>query len=129
MLAQGQSSSAKRGGLAEVSSGLIFLKKKKKRRKKKEINLKQHIMGKYFEERLKRNAFCIPSTVACGLHSFKNLIIKIIHQLMRKLRLCQVTSFSWEHTFIKIATFRKLKPRLLVSEVCVISPTEDKVAL
>src|SRR3712207_6315402 len=29
MLAQGQSSSAKRGGLAVVSSGLIFLKKKK----------------------------------------------------------------------------------------------------
>ena len=31
MLAQGQSSSAKRGGLAEVSSGVIFLKKKKKK--------------------------------------------------------------------------------------------------
>ena len=31
MLAQGQSSSAKRGGLAAVSSGLIFLKKKKKK--------------------------------------------------------------------------------------------------
>ena len=30
MLAQGQSSSAKRGGLATVSSRLIFLKKKKK---------------------------------------------------------------------------------------------------
>ena len=30
MLAQGQSSSAKRGGLAAVSSQLIFLKKKKK---------------------------------------------------------------------------------------------------
>ena len=31
MLAQGQSSSAKRGGMgADVSSGLIFLKKKKK---------------------------------------------------------------------------------------------------
>lgn len=29
MLAQGQSSSAKRGGLAAVSSGLIFLKKTK----------------------------------------------------------------------------------------------------
>ena len=29
MLAQGQSSSAKRGGLAVVSSGLIFLRKKK----------------------------------------------------------------------------------------------------
>ena len=35
MLAQGQSSSAKRGGLAvDVSSGLIFLKKKKKKKKK-----------------------------------------------------------------------------------------------
>ena len=33
MLAQGQSSSAKRGGLAVVSSGLIFLKKKKKKKK------------------------------------------------------------------------------------------------
>ena len=32
MLAQGQSSSAKRGGLAvDVSSGLIFLRKKKKK--------------------------------------------------------------------------------------------------
>ena len=30
MLAQGQSSSAKRGGLAAVSSGLIFLEKRKK---------------------------------------------------------------------------------------------------
>ena len=30
MLAQGQSSSAQRGGLAGVSSGLIFLKKKKR---------------------------------------------------------------------------------------------------
>ena len=29
MLAQGQSSSAKRGGLADVTSGLIFLGKKK----------------------------------------------------------------------------------------------------
>ena len=34
MLAQGQSSSAKRGGLAaDVSSGLIFLKKKNKQKK------------------------------------------------------------------------------------------------
>ena len=33
MLAQGQSSSAKRGGLAAVSSGLIFLQKKKKKKK------------------------------------------------------------------------------------------------
>ena len=33
MLAQGQCSSAKRGGLAVVSSGLVFLKKKKKKRK------------------------------------------------------------------------------------------------
>ena len=32
MLAQGQSSSAKRGGLAAVSSGLIFLKKQNKTR-------------------------------------------------------------------------------------------------
>ena len=31
MLAQGQSSSAKRGGLAVASSGLIFLKRKKKK--------------------------------------------------------------------------------------------------
>ena len=31
MLAQGQSSSAKRGGLVAVSSGLIFLKKQKQR--------------------------------------------------------------------------------------------------
>ena len=31
MLAQGQASSAKRGGLVAVSSGLIFLEKKKKR--------------------------------------------------------------------------------------------------
>ena len=30
MLAQGQSSSAKRGGLAAVSSGLVFLKQQKK---------------------------------------------------------------------------------------------------
>ena len=35
MLAQGQSSTAKRGGLAAVSSGLIFLKKKKELIKQK----------------------------------------------------------------------------------------------
>ena len=35
MLAQGQSSSAKRRGLAVVSSGLVFLKKEKKEEKKK----------------------------------------------------------------------------------------------
>ena len=34
MLAQGRSSSAKRGGLAAVSSGLIFLKKNKKKERK-----------------------------------------------------------------------------------------------
>ena len=36
MLAQGQASSAKRGGLSVVSSGLIFLKKKKKNHKQVE---------------------------------------------------------------------------------------------
>ena len=36
MLAQGQSSPAKRGGLAaDVSSGMVFLKKKKKKKKEK----------------------------------------------------------------------------------------------
>ena len=34
MLAQGRSSSAKRGGLAVFSSGLIFLKKQKKQKQK-----------------------------------------------------------------------------------------------
>ena len=34
MLAQGQASSAKRGGLAVVSSGLIFLRKKKEKKEK-----------------------------------------------------------------------------------------------
>ena len=34
MSAQGQASSAKRGGLAVVSSGLIFLKKKQKQKQK-----------------------------------------------------------------------------------------------
>ena len=37
MLAQGQSSSAKRGGLAAVSSGLIFLKKINKRKTSKSL--------------------------------------------------------------------------------------------
>ncbi|GAA8719286.1 hypothetical protein HpDR94a_14830 [Helicobacter pylori] len=41
MLAQGQSSSAKRGGLAAVSSGLIFLKKKKKENHKKIHQVKE----------------------------------------------------------------------------------------
>ena len=36
MLAQGQYSSAKRGGLAVVSSGLIFLKKTKNTHKKRD---------------------------------------------------------------------------------------------
>ena len=35
MLAQGQSSSEKREGLADVSSGINFLKKKKERKKEK----------------------------------------------------------------------------------------------
>ena len=39
MLAQGQSSSAKRGRLADVNSGLIFLKKKKKLHKQIRITL------------------------------------------------------------------------------------------
>ena len=40
MLAQGQSSSAKRGGLAaDVSSGLIFLKKRKRLKKKERKNI------------------------------------------------------------------------------------------
>ena len=40
MLAQGQSSSAKRGGLAvDVSSGLFFLQKKKEKKKKREFAL------------------------------------------------------------------------------------------
>ena len=38
MFAQGQSSSAKRGGLAVVSSGLIFLKKKKERKEKESLS-------------------------------------------------------------------------------------------
>ena len=39
MLAQGQSSSAKRGGLAaDVRSGLIFLKKKKKEDEEEEAS-------------------------------------------------------------------------------------------
>ena len=38
MLAQGQSSSAKRGGsAADVSSGLIFLKKKMRERERKKV--------------------------------------------------------------------------------------------
>ena len=35
MLAPGQDSSAKRGGLADVSSGQIFLKKKRERNKER----------------------------------------------------------------------------------------------
>ena len=48
MLAQGQSSSAKRGGLAaDVNSGLIFLKKK---RKTFEIYLKFYHQGVYSQQ-------------------------------------------------------------------------------
>ena len=42
MLAQGQSSSAKRGGLAAVSSGLIILKKKKSAVELESINKNPH---------------------------------------------------------------------------------------
>ena len=41
MLAQGHSSSAKRGGLAAVSSGLIFLKRKKRKKERKEKKFKK----------------------------------------------------------------------------------------
>ena len=43
MLAQGQSSSAIRGGLAVVSSGLIFLKKKKKNVSEVTLNAQERI--------------------------------------------------------------------------------------
>ena len=43
MLAQGQSSSAKRGGLSAVSSGLIFLKKEKKSNSSKQKTQKVEI--------------------------------------------------------------------------------------
>ena len=48
MLAQDQSSSAKRGRLAaDVSSGLIFLKKKKKERKRKKENEEIRSIGEW----------------------------------------------------------------------------------
>ena len=46
MLAQGQASSAKRGGLAVVSSGLIFLKNKKKKSKSWPHKVGTHKVGK-----------------------------------------------------------------------------------
>ena len=46
MLAQGQSSSAKRGGLAAVSSGLIFLRKKKNTTNKAEYGKYLHLYKK-----------------------------------------------------------------------------------
>ena len=55
MLAQGQSSSAKRGGLAaDVSSGLIFLKRKK--RKKQDLKVRK----KTKEPDTKMSAGCAP---------------------------------------------------------------------
>ena len=55
MLAQGQSSSAKRGGLAaDISSGLIFLKKKKKEKKKIPFTIAPPKLHKY-----KSNKLCI----------------------------------------------------------------------
>ena len=53
MLAQGQSSSAKRGGLAVVSSGLIFLKKKKKK-----VNFSLPTYNPFAKERLKELQIC-----------------------------------------------------------------------
>ena len=41
VVAQGQSSSAKRGGLADVSSGLIFLKKKKLGALRRDVDVKR----------------------------------------------------------------------------------------
>ena len=56
MLAQGQSSSAKRGGLTAVSSGLIFLKKKKEKQKdmklhKEKIRIFTHKIFFYIKTR------------------------------------------------------------------------------
>ena len=58
MLAQGQSSSAKRGGLAvDVSSGLIFLKKKKNR--SLNISLPQLSLQKSEDD--KKQQYTVPS--------------------------------------------------------------------
>ena len=45
MLAQGQSSSAKRGGLAAVSSGLTGKKKKRMEKERKEKERKEKNLG------------------------------------------------------------------------------------
>ena len=55
MLAQGQSSSAKRGGLAaDVSSGLIFLKKKKCKKYLSAVKMKVKTNIKSTYERIEK---------------------------------------------------------------------------
>ena len=64
MLAQGQSSSAKRGGLAvDVSSGLIFLKKKKRKDFKE---LKENMFKEFMDDNNLANKSINVPYLACG---------------------------------------------------------------
>ena len=87
MLAQGQSSSAKRGGLAaDISSGLIFLKRKEKTKKKKKwylfpiclnlggpFALAEKMMGASFKSRLKKLCtlqFSLGALLSCHVRKY-----------------------------------------------------------
>ena len=81
MLAQGQASSAKIGGLADVNSGLVFLKKKKLKKKfvRSRFRYLDHITLKALIA-LVLGFYWNPADFSTGLkvlfsHSFENLTL------------------------------------------------------
>ena len=72
MLAQGQSSSAKRGGLAAVSSGLIFLKKKK-------VEMVNFMFCIYYHNKEKKFKCLCPSQFGSYLSLKPHLTILPVH--------------------------------------------------
>ena len=93
MLAQGQSSSAKRGGLVAVSSGLIFLKKKKSTKFNGQVSL--------FQERIKK-----PIWLEFSFNLSHSPQTRIFHSLFWKYPMKQKFQKGKKHYFGLLAWFR-----------------------
>ena len=91
MLAQGQASSAKRGGLAVVSSGLIFLKKEKK---KGSIYIQFHYLTSHIWECWLPYSFA--NRICCPVWGFLHLTGKKWHQSSLNLH---IWNYEWNWIF------------------------------